>query len=92
MRPLRECWTAHADAETALRTWYSDARRADWKSPEEIKAIYPNASILNRSRVVFNIRGNRYRLIASINYEFGVVYIRFVGTHAEYDRIDAATL
>lgn len=92
LRTLREFWTPHADAETALHTWYSDARRANWKSSQEIKAIYPHASIINSSRVVFNIRGNRYRLVAAINYEFETVYIRFVGTHAEYDQIDAATI
>jgi mRNA interferase HigB len=92
LRTLREFWTAHADAEAALRAWYADARQAEWKTPEDVKAIYANASILGNNRVVFNIRGNAYRLIVSINYAFGIVYIRFVGTHAGYDRVDAETI
>ena len=91
-RTLREFWTDHADAETALRAWYSDAEKAEWKTPEDIKQTYANASILGNNRVVFNIRGNTYRLIVAINYAFGIVYIRFVGTHTEYDKVDAETI
>lgn len=92
LRTLREFWTDHADAEAALRAWYADARQADWKTPEDIKTTYANASILNNNRVVFNIRGNTYRLIVAINYAYSIVYIRFIGTHAEYDRVDAETV
>lgn len=92
MRPLREFWTSHADAEGALRAWYSDARQAEWRTPAEIQATYANASILRNNRVVFNIRGNTYRLIVAIHYALGIVYIRFIGTHAEYDRVDAETV
>jgi mRNA interferase HigB len=91
-RTLREFWTNHADAETALRAWYADAEKAEWTTPEDIKDTYANASILGNNRVVFNIRGNTYRLVVAINYAFGIVYIRFIGTHAEYDKIDAETI
>jgi mRNA interferase HigB len=91
-RTLREFWTRHADAEQPLRAWYDDAKRARWTTPAVIKQTYANASIVGENRVVFNIRGNRYRLVVTINYAYGVCYIRFVGTHAAYDRIDVATI
>lgn len=75
-----------------MRAWYADARRANWKSPNDIKATYANASIVANNRVVFNIRGNQYRLVVAVNYAFEVVYVRFVGTHSAYDRIDAETI
>ncbi|MEK8088721.1 type II toxin-antitoxin system HigB family toxin [Thermithiobacillus plumbiphilus] len=68
------------------------ACKADWKTPADVKADYRNASIIANNRVVFNIKGNDYRLIAAINYDVGVIWIKFIGTHAEYDRIDAATV
>ena len=89
-RALREFWERHADAEQALRAWYHDARKATWRSPSDIKRVYANASILGENRVVFNIKGNRYRLVVAINYPYRVCYIRFVGTHQDYGRIDAA--
>ena len=92
LRTLREFWTNHAGAEAALRAWYSDARRADWKTPADIKATYANASIVGNNRVVFNIQGNNYQLIVAVNYAVGIIYVRFVGTHAEYDRVDAAII
>ncbi|MDR1990581.1 MAG: type II toxin-antitoxin system HigB family toxin [Acidobacteriaceae bacterium] len=75
-----------------MRAWYDDAKRAQWRSPSAIKQIYANASFVGDNRVVFNIKGNHYRLVVAINYAYGVCYIRFVGTHPEYDRIDAATV
>lgn len=75
-----------------LQAWYADVKQATWKSPADIKSVYRNASIVANNRVVFNIKGNSYRLVAAIQYEFGIVYIRFVGTHDEYNRIDAATI
>lgn len=92
LRTLREFWMEHADAEDALRAWYADARHANWSSPAEIRAVYANASFVGDNRVVFNIRGNRYRLIVAVNYAYHTVYIRYIGTHAEYDRVDAATI
>ncbi len=79
----------HPEAEQALRAWYHDALGSDWQSPADIKREYANASILGENRVGFNIRGNPYRLVTAINYEYRICYIRFVGTHREYDRIDA---
>lgn len=89
LRTLREFWERHAESERALRAWYHDARRATWRSPTDIKQTYANASILGRNRVVFNIKGNRYRLVVAVNYPYQIGYIRFVGTHRAYDEIDA---
>lgn len=82
----------HADAREALRAWFAEAEQADWQGPSDIKAQYPAASFLANNRVVFNIKGNHYRLVVAIKYEFKVIYIRFIGTHADYDTIDAATV
>lgn len=86
---LRAFWEKHADAEQQLRAWYAEAVRADWASPQDIKERYRSADFLPGDRVVFNIKGNSYRLIVAIKYPFKAVYVRFVGTHAEYDAIDA---
>ena len=91
-KALREFWERHADAEQALKAWYHDAKNAEWKRPADIRQTYVTASILANNRVVFNIRGNTYRLIVAINYDFGIVYICFVGTHTEYDHIDAESI
>ncbi|RLD05371.1 MAG: type II toxin-antitoxin system HigB family toxin [Chloroflexi bacterium] len=82
-------WTKHSDAEDALKAWYKEAEHAEWKLPAEIKARYHSADILPDNRVVLNIKGNHYRLILKIHYNTGKIFIRFVGTHAEYDKIDA---
>lgn len=86
---LREFWTVHADCEQQLKAWYKEASKAVWKSHNELKKEYPSASILQDNRVVFNIKGNNYRLIVKINYDYQMVWIRFIGTHAEYDKINA---
>ncbi len=91
-RALREFWERHPDARAALQAWYADVKRAAWGGPADIKKVYRNASIIAHNRVVFNIRGNRYRLVVAISYGYGIVYIRFVGTHQEYERIDAVTI
>jgi mRNA interferase HigB len=75
-----------------LKAWYQEAEDADWKGPGDIKRNYPSASILEDNRVVFNIKGNRYRLIVRINYHYGMVWIRFIGTHSQYDKIDASKI
>jgi mRNA interferase HigB len=72
-----------------LRAWYKSAREADWKGPAGVKADHPTVSILKSGRVVFNIGGNKFRLVVAIRYEKGVIFIRFIGTHGQYDRIDA---
>lgn len=86
---LREFWESHANAKAGLQGWYEEALRAEWQSPSDIKSRYANASIIGDNRVVFNIQGNAYRLVVKIHYDRGFVYIRFVGTHTEYDKINA---
>ncbi len=83
---------AHADARQALFAWFAEVDQATWRGPEEVKAAYRSASFLGDNRVVFNVKGNRYRVVVAVKYEFFSVYIRFIGTHAEYDKIDAATI
>jgi len=82
----------HPDAQQQLQAWYFDVKHSLWKSPSEIKNVYRNASFLADNRVVFNIKGNKYRIVVAVQYDFGIVYIRFVGTHKEYDKINAATI
>lgn len=89
---LRNFWKEHTDAEQALKSWFKEASENRWQEPGDIKKRYPSADILPGNRVVFNIKGNHYRLIVKIHYNTGIVYIRFVGTHAEYDKIDAETI
>lgn len=91
-RTLREFWECHPDAEQPLRAWYHDARRADWRGPSDLKRIYKNASIVGGNRVVFDIKGNKYRLVVAINYPYRMCYIRFIGTHQVYDRIDVTSV
>ena len=86
---LRKFWNKHKDSEEQLKSWYNEADKSIWNNPNEVKKEYPRASILEDNRVVFNIKGNRYRLIVKINYEYKIIWIRFIGTHAEYDKIDA---
>ncbi len=86
---LRDFWEMHADCEQQLKSWFQEASKAEWKNPNEIKLDYPSASILNDNRVVFNIKGNNYRLIVKLNYDYQMIWIRFIGTHAEYDKINA---
>ena len=89
---LREFWLKHADSEQYLKTWYDTAKNSKWTSPSDIKQTYANASILQDVRVVFNIKGNSYRLVVKFNYEKQWAFIRFIGTHPEYDTIDAQTI
>lgn len=89
---LRVFWAKHPPAETPLRGWYAEASRADWTSPAAIKKTHRNASFLANNRVVFNIKGNDYRLVVAVHYNRRMMFVRFVGTHAEYDRIDAGTI
>lgn len=94
-RTLREFWEMHprgAEAKTPLEVWHSTAELADWATPADVKQTYGDASILKDSRVVFNIGGNKFRLVVRINYAYRVLYIRFIGTHEEYDEIDAQTI
>ena len=92
LRRFFESTPAHADAMQPVLAWYRHALKADSASPADVKREFGTASILRDGRVVFNIRGNQYRLVVWINYTYRVVYVRFLGTHAEYDRIDAQTI
>ena len=90
---LRDFWNDHADAEDALRLWFSIAEKASWTAPKDIKAVFGSADFLPGDRVVFNIRGNNDRLIVQVKYApLFLIYIRFVGTHAEYSKVDAETI
>lgn len=89
---LREFWRIHPDAEIPLRAWYADASRADWRRPADINAAYRSANFIANNRVVFNVKGNDYRLVVAAHYNRGMMFVRFVGTHRDYDRIDAATI
>lgn len=91
-KTLRDFWNEHADSEQYLKTWYEVAKLSKWTSPHEVKKTYVTASILKNNRVVFNIKGNSYRLIVKFNYQREWAFIRFIGTHAEYDKIDANTI
>lgn len=88
-KTLRLFWIKHVDCEQALKSWYDEVKDEVWIAPNDIKKKYPSASILKENRVVFNIKGNGYRLIVKINYSYKIVLIRFIGTHAEYDQINA---
>ena len=88
-KPLMKFSMRHPDAKGALMAWREEVRTGEWASPADVKARYASASILRDNRIVFNIKGNTYRLVAHVNYGFGTVYIRFLGTHAEYDKINA---
>ena len=91
-KALREYGLSNDDAKKELDAWFAEASRADWKTPIQVKQSYGSASILRCGRVVFNICGNKHRLVVHIRYDLGIVFIRFIGTHAEYDKIDAETV
>ncbi|WP_310384427.1 type II toxin-antitoxin system HigB family toxin [Roseateles sp.] len=89
---LRDFWERHPDAEQPLKAWYEEATSATWTQPADIKAQYRSASVLKNRRVVFNIKGNDYRLIVAVSYKLEIVYVKFFGTHNEYDAVDADTI
>jgi mRNA interferase HigB len=89
-RSLRAFWEKHPDVEGPLKAWFREAALAKWQGPTDIKAQYASASFVGRDRVVFNIKGNNYRLIVAIKYRSQIVFIRFVGTHRQYDKVNAA--
>lgn len=92
LKTLQKFWSKNHDAKQHLLVWYDEVSQAHWKNPEEIKERYTTASILKNRRVVFNIKGNQYRLIVGVAYEFGSVFIKFVGTHDQYSKVDAETV
>src|SRR5580698_4975294 len=91
---LRQFWErrGHSDVEQPLKSWFREASKADWSGPSAVKAMYRSASLVGNSRVVFNIAGNKYRLVVKVNYPYRVVYIRFVGTHEQYDAVDVTEI
>lgn len=89
---LKAFWEKNLDSEQSFLAWIDEAKKANWSSPAEIKAQFRNASILKSRRVVFNIKGNDYRLVVAVAYRYGALYIKFVGTHKQYDAIDADTV
>ena len=91
-RTLREFWKQHADAEQPLKAWYDEVRKAQWLQPSDIKAMYRSASFVANNRVVFNIGGNKYRLVTAVDYRRQSLFIRFIGAHAEYDKVDVETV
>ncbi len=94
LRTIRSFWEVarFRDSEQPLKSWYAIARRADWNAPQDVKEQFGNASIIGNNRVVFNIAGNKYRLIVQFNYPYRVGYVRFIGTHAQYDLVNAETV
>ncbi|MBD2309888.1 type II toxin-antitoxin system HigB family toxin [Chroococcidiopsis sp. FACHB-1243] len=89
---LRRFWEEHPDVEEPLKFWYAEVSQADWSSPADIKALYRNVSIVANNRAIFNIKGNSYRFIVAVRYDIGIGFIRFIGTHAQYDKVDAKTI
>ena len=89
---LREFWEKYPDSEQYLKTWYDTTMNANWKTPNEVKKNYANASILKNSRIVFNIKGNSYRLVIKFNFDHQLAFVRFIGTHSDYDKINANTI
>ena len=85
---IREFWEKHSDCEQQLKSWYREVEKASWQTFNEIKIDYPSVSILKNNRICFNIKGNNYRLIARINFDYQMIWIRFIGTHVEYDKAD----
>jgi mRNA interferase HigB len=89
---LESFWKTHPDAEQPLKAWFQEVESALWTSPSDVRARYRFADFVANNRVIFNIKGNKYRLVVAVKYEFHCVYVRFLGTHAAYDKIDAATV
>ena len=88
-RTLREFWERHPDVERQLQAWHAEVKAEDWDTPSRLTARYPTASVVPGNRAVFRIKGGSYRLVVRVDYDKRIVFIRFIGTHAEYDRIDA---
>jgi mRNA interferase HigB len=92
IKALNQFWAKRRDADETLKVWYAEVARAQWRTPQDILDHYRSADILPGNRVVFTVKGNQCRLVVKIHYSTGTVYIRFVGTQAEYDKLDAETI
>ena len=90
LKTIKEFWekSKYRDSEQALRAWYFEVKNEEWNIPADVKLKYRNASIVGRNRIVFNVEGNKYRLVVAVRYKFKIVFIRFIGTHQDYDKID----
>lgn len=90
VKKLKDFWSrsAYRDSEQALRAWYAEAKKSNWSNSHQIKQVYRTASVIGNERIVFNICGNKYRLVVAVKYELKIFYIRFIGTHSQYDNID----
>lgn len=91
-RTLRAFWMQYPKAKGPLEAWHQEVARANWATPSEAKAQFRSASVLQGNRLAFNIAGNHYRLIVKVNYPYRIVYVRFIGTHADYDTIDVTAI
>ena len=91
-KALRDFWEQYPDAEPTLREWLRAVQPISWRTPQDIAEQFPRARFVGSNRVIFNVRRNRYRLVVAVNYGYGIVYIRFIGTHAQYDRIDVGSV
>lgn len=91
-KKLREFWEKHRDAEEWLKAWFKEAQAANWKSLDDIRKRYRSADWVRGNKVIFDVKGNRYRLIIKVKFEAQIIYIRFIGTHEEYDRVDVDSL
>lgn len=89
---LRDFWEQHSDCEQQIKSWYHEVNKVEWKGPKDIKKEYPSASFLVDNRIVFNIKGNHYRIIIRVSYTYKMVWVRFIGNHAAYDKIDATKI
>jgi mRNA interferase HigB len=92
VKTLRDFWLRYPDSQQGLRAWYEEAVASSWRTPAEVKAVFANASILQNGRTFFNISGNKYRLVVDIAYRVQLIFIKFIGTHQQYDKIDAQTV
>ena len=91
-KTIREFWEKHPDSEEALRTWFRESSGGNWRTPNQLKDHFGHARIIGSNRIIYNICGNKYRLIVEVNYQRGWFFIRFIGTHSEYNRIDPHTI
>ena len=89
---LKSFWVKHADAEIPLKTWFKIVEKSDWKDSHDVKLVYADVSVIGNNRLVFNSKGNRYRIVVYVVFKFQKMFIRFVGTHQQYDRIDVKTI
>jgi mRNA interferase HigB len=89
---LRDFWEKFPETETPLKSWFGEVKKAEWQTFNQLKQQFGNASVVGNERVVFNIKGNNYRLVAAIDYEKQILWIRFIGSHKNYDKIDAKTI